>query len=943
MTMTIWSSRNSAVVSPSKVGHFDLRVYGSAGAPATAVPLHASVEPPTAGVTVEIAPTDITGATKLSVTAGSQPTHIRVRVVAGDADWIGTVYVTSVHVDLQSGVQLTPDDEALLRMLFWEKDEVRVLRQFGGGQSGSRVFRVQAVDRGGANITQVVKIGQQDSIRHEGDNYQLFKGRLLRAAAVGNFTACGPAGAVIYGDAGASRSLAPVVPLAEYFNERSNEDLAAALYAILETGLGGVYRYHEVRPLTFRDLVGRFLPENLVVSLDGCQTPRGVHRAGHQIPVTQNLKRLNASHVERMDFSLASGDFVLLEDLPISKVQDDDLNLEDPGQSLYKVKVRFDGSPPGGVSTGDHVNVYARFVTDREKRMRFAVEHCLRQIGGQFAEGRWLLEGEAYPDPLPLLQKVLGTPCDVAWGTIHGDLHWENLMLESPENWWLIDYGLTSKGPILFDFVKLELYLRYTELARHKLTARDILQFELALVEDPLGNLPALPPVDPALRKAADAIREIRRLARRYMVGGFFDYWRLLFGYAMAMTKYYPTQDKWDDANVQRNRLAKSAQSTLHALAVAVSVGRVLVWEQNCANRPTINFHFEGLGKALAPQDGVVALDVGNRCQSGVIDHHFATAGDRDLECTTSLVWKRSELVTNHLAGTMPDDVTWTVHEHPDFDCVAAAYLAWHLVNLGYFPPGAAQLADYTRQVDAGAEFLDEVSSPERTPYALFQLHLHEVEAMSLPPRQANELRMKHGFAVLDYLCRQEAAGQHVLFENQVPHEHGFWLAVGHDRALFDKHDFGRHKSFQARILRDGVLKGVNGLVLESPRSLLFKTWARRAEFPLLIVRWPQREKPDDRIVISVPPSMRGALRGLGRALEEAESKKRGEAKFRPGPPRWPDVDNIDPWYDGRSPLHAYTIVDSPREGSVLTVDEVVTIVCSRKWQKLQPGGQPPA
>jgi hypothetical protein len=31
-------------------------------------------------------------------------------------------------------------------MLFREKDEVRVLRQFGGGLSGSRVLQVQAID-----------------------------------------------------------------------------------------------------------------------------------------------------------------------------------------------------------------------------------------------------------------------------------------------------------------------------------------------------------------------------------------------------------------------------------------------------------------------------------------------------------------------------------------------------------------------------------------------------------------------------------------------------------------------------------------------------------------------------------------------------------------------------------------------------------------------------
>jgi len=939
MTMTIWSGRNSVVVLPGEAGRFDLQVYGADGAPAAAVPLNASVDPPDAGVTVKVTPTDAAGAAQLSVRAGNHPARVGLRVAAGDAVWTGTLYVTAVHVDLHGDVRLAPDDEALLRMLFWDKDEVRVLREFGAGQSGSRVFQVQAIDRGRANITQVVKIGPQDSLRHEEDNYQLLKDRLPWAATVGNFTACGAAGAVIYGDAGAASSLAPVVPLAVYFAERSNEDLAAALYAILETGLGGVYRYHEVRPLTFRSLVGKFLPENLVVSLDGCRPPHGVHRSGGQLSIGQDCKRLSARQIERMDFSLTPGDLVLIENLPISKLQNDNLNLADSGQTRYKAKVRFDGPPPEGVSTGDRVDVCARFVTDRRQRMQFAVEHCLGQFGGEFGTGRWQLEGESYPDPHPLLQTVLDTPCAIAWGTIHGDLHWENLMLESSENWWLIDYGLTGKGPILFDFVKLELYLRYTELARLKdLTAKEILEFERALVDDPLGNLSVPVPSHPALCKAADAIRQIRRLARRYMVGGLFDYWRLLFGYAMALTKYYPTQDQWDAAEAPRDRLEKSARPMLHALAVALSVGRLLAWDQWCGKRPTMKFRFVGLGKPLTPQPGVVALDVGSTCQPGVIDHHFAAAGDRDLECATSMVWKRPDLVTDHLAGIAPGDVTWTLHEHPDFDCIASAYLAWHLVTLGFFPPGTAQLAAYARQVDAGAEFLDQLASPERTPYALFQLHLHEVESLGLPAPQANEWRMKHGFAVLDYLCRLEAEGRHALQENRVPHEHGFWGALGRDRGQFEEHDFDRHKTFQARILRGTASAEVDGLVIDSPRSLLFKTWARRAGYPLLVVRWPQPDKPDHRMVISVPPSMRGALCGLGRALEEAETKKRGEAKRRPPPPRSPDVDNADPWYDGRSPLHAYTIVDSPREGTVLTVAEVVKIVRGRKWQKLQPG-----
>ena len=76
-------------------------------------------------------------------------------------------------------------------------------------------------------------------------------------------------------------------------------------------------------------------------------------------------------------------------------------------------------------------------------------------------------------------------------------------------------------------------------------------------------------------------------------------------------------------------------------------------------------------------------------------------------------------------------------------------------------------------------------------------------------------------------------------------------------------------------------------------------------------------------------------------ALEQAEQAKRQELnKHRLPPPHWPDVDNSDPWYDGRSPIHDYTIVASPRIGTVLDVDAVVHILQCGDW--LREPARPP-
>jgi hypothetical protein len=312
-------------------------------------------------------------------------------------------------------------------------------------------------------------------------------------------------------------------------------------------------------------------------------------------------------------------------------------------------------------------------------------------------------------------------------------------------------------------------------------------------------------------------------------------------------------------------------------------------------------------------------------------------------DCTSSLVWKHPELVTEHLAGRDPNDVRWVVHEWPDFDCVAATYLAWHRATLGFFPPGAASLQRYALDVDAGADFLETVPFPERTPYALFALHLHEFDVLDAS-KAADVRRMRHGFRVMDYLCHHEASGTHLLAANRVPPEHGFWRAtMGRDQGVYEQHDRLLGHEFEAAIRQDARVERVKGLALRSPRSLFFKGWARNGGNLLLVVLWPQPEKPDPLIIVSVPTDHPYALKGLGKALEAAERVAR-ERLRKPRPmdqPRWQDVDNNDPWYDGRSPIHKYTIVASPRMGTVLSVEEVVRILEQGAW--LQQVGEHPA
>ena len=510
--------------------------------------------------------------------------------------------------------------------------------------------------------------------------------------------------------------------------------------------------------------------------------------------------------------------------------------------------------------------------------------------------------------------------------------------MEGPSNWWLIDFGLTGDGPVLFDFVKLELYLRMKVFTSHSnITPAQILSFEQALMDNPFGHLPNKSFQTATIDKVMASIQTIRRLARKYIIDDFFDYWRLLFTYAIAVGKYYPTEDKWEKAEKDTEgmvSLNQSGRQFFTALGPALAVGKILKWKMTSKQEIKSNFQFLPLGTTLEPEKGKIGLDVGNRCVPGVIDHH-TSKGEKD--CTTSMIWKNPDLITKHARNMNPEDVIWVLHEHPDFDCISSFYLAWMRLKLGFFPPGSEQLQQYAYEVDAGAGFLENVPFPERTPYSLFTFYLHE-PLVDTNLQEYYIKRMKLGCEVMTYLCKQEVFGNHCMLENIVPQDHYFLKAnqeTGRDIELFKKYDEKIGKKILVKIQINGIKKEVKGLVLDSPRAHFYKAWVRKAGYQVLVVRWLPIDKPDHRIVISVPPVIRCGLKGLGKVLENEEEKKRAKTgKKRKGPKRWEDVSNNDPWYDGRSPLHEFTIVDSPRMGTVLTIEEVVNIIQKKNWHQ---------
>jgi hypothetical protein len=361
------------------------------------------------------------------------------------------------------------------------------------------------------------------------------------------------------------------------------------------------------------------------------------------------------------------------------------------------------------------------------------------------------------------------------------------------------------------------------------------------------------------------------------------------------------------------------------------------------------------MGERAAPAPGPadrLYLDVGNDLRPGVLDHHQLTAYTGS---TTGLVLIHPELIDGAVVPTRrrDDPFTLVLHEHPDLDCVASAYLASAYLTTGSFPGGAEALGRYVDKVDEGALGLTLAN-----PFALYAAYHRLAHNLDVDSARANPERwhasVEGGMRLIDHVLAEVRAG-HALLEVDAFACPGL-LGDGDRAAVRD--DIRRYErkladprthTRQARLRLPGQYGGkvvVEALLVrdvqnadDPERVLFFKDWARsdtrRAGngrgFIGLSVFMTEGARQVRRCILSLVPDAGASLRGLGALLDQAESERRrhlygvddratDQATGAAKPPR-PGYANSDPWYDGRA--HGYTIVDAPRAGTLLTADEI--------------------
>jgi len=336
-----------------------------------------------------------------------------------------------------------------------------------------------------------------------------------------------------------------------------------------------------------------------------------------------------------------------------------------------------------------------------------------------------------------------------------------------------------------------------------------------------------------------------------------------------------------------------------------------------------VSFEFVEYGREFEPQENVLVLDVGVKTVPGIIDHHHS---DAEPECTASLIVKYPNLVLDHLGEEFFHEkdrpLKIITHRLPDFDAIASIFLALKLIEYKEIDSPMRKIAQYAKMADSAS--IPKNVELSHTPYSILRSLFNDITTKykSQGEEVVNIERVKEGIKFMNYLYQKAKEG-HEIMENS-------FLFLGIDRyekaMMKVRDDYFNYlvdlKSNQKIIITLPLINGqgtkkVDGLIVRNPKSFLLKEWAKRdfrntvfkKGFSFLLTNFWNK-----RYILGVDPESGIYLKGLGDLLNKREKEKREKTGKT--------LNNK--WYDGNCPFFNFRIIDSPKDGTVLTHQEIL-------------------
>jgi hypothetical protein len=449
-------------------------------------------------------------------------------------------------------ISLAAWEKNLLRHAYQDFDQVLVEKEFGGGYGGARVYLALPVaGQGVAATRKVTKLGPAHELRGERDNYEQYVEDFLPFCTARvereRYYERGNLAALNYVFVGGG-TLGQAVDLEEYYRRHTAEQVARTLDDLLDKDLGQSW-FGAANPLRcfFAAEYGQHMVEHLRLRLRPASSDV-LWPAGQAPAPTNGYRQVGVEVILHEHETLQAGALLSVEGMVVQRIKHGLVKLQDPGSQGTIVRVEF---APGSdavqeLTLGRVVGVRGEVVYNRRARMEQIVRAAFPDLSPEIGSERIELPGVpgGYPNPLRLYPEVLGRTLQGQQSYVHGDLHLRNILVDEWGKGWLIDFARVEKRHNLFDFVKLETYVRLMALAggEHGFSLGDYVRFEESLAAATLGENGVACPDNADLFFAHQVIQAIRDVAGRYMAPGagfVSEYFPALFLYCLAVMKYH--------------------------------------------------------------------------------------------------------------------------------------------------------------------------------------------------------------------------------------------------------------------------------------------------------------------------------------------------------------------------------------------------------------------
>jgi hypothetical protein len=493
--------------------------------------------------------------------------------------------ITYPQIEVSPRLQpLTATEIRLLQQVYRNFGRVLVEQAFTGGYSGTRVLLILPVttdDRGAAR--KITKLGPALDLRRERDNFQWYVEDFLpfcvaRVETERYAVQDGQAG-LNYAFVGGG-ALGRAIDLEAYYHRAGSAGTVEPLIKTLEDLLVrelGQHWYGQATPLRcfFAAEYGPHLVEHVRLKLRPGSSD-DLWMEGQSPPHSDDYKRIERDTIFREYDTIQPGTPLVVEGMVIKRLKAGEIKLQDPEGRGIVVRAEF---TPGsmslqGLEINSQVGVRGEVVYNRRGRLEEIVAHIFPSLSPGIGSETINLPGVAkrYPNPLHLYTQILGDTLEGRQSYVHGDLHLRNVLVDEGGKGWLIDFARVERRHNLFDFIKLETYVRRMGLgsADASFSLAEYAQFEAALAAATLGNTSVSCPDVSPLRLAYDVILAIRDLARNYMEGDRFlnEYFPALFLYSLALMKYH----REDQLQLTRLTFATAAVLAGYLLAEPAAV-----------------------------------------------------------------------------------------------------------------------------------------------------------------------------------------------------------------------------------------------------------------------------------------------------------------------------------------------------------------------------------